>query len=536
MASRLSRYLRWAIATVLTALHLPALAASESDLWFDPADPGWGLAVHRQGDVVFAVLFTYGADSKPTWYVASDVRDTGTHLDPIGVPVYGGKLYSTTGPAFSQAFDSTAVRVTEAGSIELAHMFDNVLSVRLTVGSQTVVRTLQRQTWADNSPALAGEWSGTFVKRLGVVNSCAYEPVPQQSLRIRASAGARLAIDFTGSAQAPVCSADAGYDQEGTHGRVTGTFACRAANDPAQVVDTGAFTIRDLTPNGLGFSGSLVLNQGLCSNVQGTLAFASEGVRNTLRRWPQGDLWFDAAHPGWGLTVHRQAGVTFAVAFVYGSDGKATWYVASDVRAAGVFFDPNGTEDLRGTLYTTTGAPFGSPPGTARMSAAPVGTIALAHLRENSLSASLRIGDNVVSNGLTRQTWRDQLGAVLGDWTGTFASHREPCAGQLAQRQALAIRLRVDGKTTVTFAGPPRADTCLATADYAQQGSLGELSGTYECRLRGQALSTPPVDAGTFVLSQIVVNALGLTARLRLDDARCVDGTVAAASAARADF
>ena len=35
--------------------------------WFDPANPGWGLTLTEQGDVLGGVLFTYDAAGAPTW-------------------------------------------------------------------------------------------------------------------------------------------------------------------------------------------------------------------------------------------------------------------------------------------------------------------------------------------------------------------------------------------------------------------------------------------------------------------------------------
>ena len=66
------------------------------------------------------------------------------------------------------------------------------------------------------------------------------------------------------------------------------------------------------------------------------------------------DLWWTPTESGWGLTViqHAPAGTLFAAWFVYGSDGKPTWYVIPGGTWAGGQFT--------GSVYKTTGPYFGS--------------------------------------------------------------------------------------------------------------------------------------------------------------------------------
>ena len=67
------------LAALVLALALPVHAANPfgtdfSDLWFNPAESGWGVNLNHQMDVIFATLFVYGPDGKAKWYVASDLR------------------------------------------------------------------------------------------------------------------------------------------------------------------------------------------------------------------------------------------------------------------------------------------------------------------------------------------------------------------------------------------------------------------------------------------------------------------------------
>lgn len=69
----------------------PSLA-NATDLWHDPAEPGWGLFMDQQGTTAFGALFTYGASGDATWHVMS----SGARQSDGG---FHGLLYRTEGPA-----------------------------------------------------------------------------------------------------------------------------------------------------------------------------------------------------------------------------------------------------------------------------------------------------------------------------------------------------------------------------------------------------------------------------------------------------
>jgi hypothetical protein len=45
----------------------PAAAPERSGVWFDPAEPGWGLALYTAGDLLSAGLYFYDAANQPRW-------------------------------------------------------------------------------------------------------------------------------------------------------------------------------------------------------------------------------------------------------------------------------------------------------------------------------------------------------------------------------------------------------------------------------------------------------------------------------------
>ena len=67
------------LATICTGLMLawaPAIQAANtwgtdlSDMWWIPAESGWGANIAHQGEIVFMTLYVYGADSRVRWYLS----------------------------------------------------------------------------------------------------------------------------------------------------------------------------------------------------------------------------------------------------------------------------------------------------------------------------------------------------------------------------------------------------------------------------------------------------------------------------------
>ncbi|HYC38466.1 MAG TPA: hypothetical protein VEC19_18705 [Usitatibacter sp.] len=114
--------LRRLLAIVLLALALPAAAqstpaANYTDMWWNPAESGWGVSIvqHPTTHQVYAVWYTYDpreADPatgqfKPLWIVMAG----GTWTSPTTLT---GPVYVTNGRPFNQAGSSTTV--TNVGS------------------------------------------------------------------------------------------------------------------------------------------------------------------------------------------------------------------------------------------------------------------------------------------------------------------------------------------------------------------------------------------------------------------------------------
>jgi hypothetical protein len=123
-----------------------------TDLWWDPAESGWGINIVQHGSgKIFATWFVYGSDGAPVWYVIPDGQWLASGV------AYSGQIYRTTGPQFCNsgeactgpAFDSSKVTVTWVGEGTISldpNRFDRAV-VTLTVDGKTFSRVVQRQSF-----------------------------------------------------------------------------------------------------------------------------------------------------------------------------------------------------------------------------------------------------------------------------------------------------------------------------------------------------------------------------------------------------
>ena len=87
-----------------------------TDIWWNAAESGWGLALSQHGDNVFGVLFTYDCDGTPLFVALPSVAFSGSSS-------FSGDLYTTRSPGGwwgSTAFDPAQVTARRVGTASLA--------------------------------------------------------------------------------------------------------------------------------------------------------------------------------------------------------------------------------------------------------------------------------------------------------------------------------------------------------------------------------------------------------------------------------
>jgi trypsin-like peptidase len=132
---------------------LPAL--DYSDLWWNRAQSGWGLAITQHDSRLFAAWYLYDDAGNPLWAVIPGGQWSAAN-------VFSGDLYTATGPDPTGAFDPARVVRTPVGSasITFSGAGSAVLSYRM--DGVFEARSIERQPFgvpnAPASPAVGDMW------------------------------------------------------------------------------------------------------------------------------------------------------------------------------------------------------------------------------------------------------------------------------------------------------------------------------------------------------------------------------------------
>ena len=114
------------------------------DLWWNPAESGWGINFTHQGNSIFATLFTYAADGRDLWLVASNLA-----RQPDGR--YSGDLFRTRGPAFN-ASPWSPITLSTVGSMSVAFADGERATLSYTFEGTSVTKQITRQVFATTVP------------------------------------------------------------------------------------------------------------------------------------------------------------------------------------------------------------------------------------------------------------------------------------------------------------------------------------------------------------------------------------------------
>ena len=123
------------------------LLPSQTALWWNPAENGWGLNLNHQGNILFGTLFTYDAGGAPLWLVMS-----GGAMQADGL-TFVGDLLRTTGPAFN-AVPFTPIgpsNLSKVGTMSVAFSEANIATLTYTVNGVEVRKSIQRQVYGTRS-------------------------------------------------------------------------------------------------------------------------------------------------------------------------------------------------------------------------------------------------------------------------------------------------------------------------------------------------------------------------------------------------
>lgn len=210
-----------AIAAAAVALATATLAlasgadADPSDLWWNPAEAGWGMQLVHGGGAVFATLFVYDASGKATFFTATLAQTGGAWLGP---------LYATTGPSFAgPAFDPAQVGARNVGTLAFVPLSAESATLRYAVDGAEVTTNVQRQLLRyDNYTG----HHATAVRR--VTTHCPDADANGDRLLLEsvdiAQTGTRIMVDWNFAGR--TCRLDGNFHQAGRLGYADTSYTC----------------------------------------------------------------------------------------------------------------------------------------------------------------------------------------------------------------------------------------------------------------------------------------------------------------------
>jgi len=151
---------RLVLAVLLLTAAFSARAIEYTDVYYNPAESGWGFFLVQSDTVQFLAFFIYGPDGKPTWYTAQLTDD--------GTGTYTGPVYATTGTYFALPWNPAQLTVNPVGTATFQPIDIYHATLTYTVNRVgTVMKTVQRQTLTPY--VLSGHYSGSLT---GSVTGC----------------------------------------------------------------------------------------------------------------------------------------------------------------------------------------------------------------------------------------------------------------------------------------------------------------------------------------------------------------------------
>lgn len=218
---------------------VPAAAAQNyQDMWWLPAESGWGLMVLHQADVISAVLFHYNAEGKPVWYLLSNAPRGSEEF-------FTGTLFEVTGPPLFGLFNPASVLPRQVGSMTIRFTAANSAQLSYTIGGQTTTRSIERITFSTL------DVDGSYFGAQSAVLLCEDDPQVGSFIfpvEINVLGGAvrltRVSNSLLGTGNVSCDWSDAEFSQAGSMIRGAGRLVCRSGD--AALISTAEFEVEQM--------------------------------------------------------------------------------------------------------------------------------------------------------------------------------------------------------------------------------------------------------------------------------------------------
>jgi hypothetical protein len=231
-----------------------AFTTDQSDLWWDPAESGWGIQFVHRGSVMFATIFVYDPSGIPIWYTAT--------LNYAGNLVWTGDLYLTNGPWFGTgSFNPDAVGRRKVGTMNWNATTTRHGTLTYGVDGITVGKSLTRQFIANED--FGGRYGGGIhVDTTGCANPAFNGTTENLGILDIAQSGQAMTLT-TFPATLGSCSYSGTVDQAGQMGTVSGSYVCGNG-------ENGVFQLFEMQVNISGVTGRLTTDSNTAVGCQST--------------------------------------------------------------------------------------------------------------------------------------------------------------------------------------------------------------------------------------------------------------------------
>jgi hypothetical protein len=230
-----------------------SFTTDQSDLWYIPAESGWGMQLVQRGGVIFATLYVYDFTSKPTWFVAT--------MDYQGSLVWSGDLYATTGPWFGTTpFDPTAVTIRKVGTMTWTSKTVNTGALSYDVDGVNVSKDVVREAIALDD--FSGHYAGATHRALTGCTNPSLNAVTE-TLGVMFVNQTGNALEVTNYAlDGGSCTYAGTLTQAGQMGSAMGSYSCTSG-------ESGTFVWSEMQVNPLGLSSRFTIESPMFPGCQG---------------------------------------------------------------------------------------------------------------------------------------------------------------------------------------------------------------------------------------------------------------------------
>ncbi|HVE50151.1 MAG TPA: hypothetical protein VNG69_11100 [Casimicrobiaceae bacterium] len=232
---RTAKLFRALVALFVGLISLAVHATDYGDLWWNPAESGWGMQTAQQNNTMFVTFYVFGTDGRPTWFTGL------TNATTPGGATFTGTLIATTGPFYGGPFAPPAVN-RNAGTLTFTATSPTTATVTYTIDGVTVTKSVQR--FLLSTLNLSGTYIGSF---LSFQHSCA---TPSANGPFNGSgtftivhnppALVMITAALTDNLRTFSCTYQGAYSQLGKIGSISGTYTCsdgRAGNWNANEIE-----------------------------------------------------------------------------------------------------------------------------------------------------------------------------------------------------------------------------------------------------------------------------------------------------------